>query len=164
MVFYPPPWVPKLPFGKSAVSPAPLRVWFLYRLPDSARHATNVNPDPPDSVTIGEFMNSDAYGRFPISKSRNPFTCGLTGKTYTTKESHERSEQLAKALSKIMGWAPNRDSPWDKVIGLFSVNTVCDLNAPKRASATGPGPDSRKASGPGYSQSHQEEIMALPRR
>ena len=115
-------------------------------------------------MTIGEFMNSDAYGRFPLSKSRNPFTCGLTGKTFTTKESHERSEQLAKALSKIMGWAPNHDSPWDKVIGLFSVNTVCDLTIPMRANATGPEPGARKPSVMVYSQSRQEAIWHVPRR
>ncbi|KAL2198596.1 hypothetical protein P885DRAFT_32273 [Corynascus similis CBS 632.67] len=94
MVFYPPPWVPKLPF------------------------------DPPDSVTIGDFMKSEIYGRRPISKSRNPFTCGLTGKTYTVAESHRRSDVLAKALSKIMGWEPNADSPWDKVVAVFSFNTI----------------------------------------
>ncbi|KAL2180936.1 uncharacterized protein P884DRAFT_216630 [Thermothelomyces heterothallicus CBS 202.75] len=94
MVFYPPPWVPKLPF------------------------------DPPDSITIGEFMRNEIYGRRPISKSRNPFTCGLTGKTYTAIESYQRSDEIAKALSKIMGWQPNADSPWDKVIAVFSFNTI----------------------------------------
>ncbi|KAH8886696.1 acetyl-CoA synthetase-like protein [Thozetella sp. PMI_491] len=94
MVFYPPPWVPKLPF------------------------------DPPDSIPIHEFMASETTGRYPISKSRNPFTCGLTGKTYTTTESHDRAYQIAKALSKITGWEPNQDSPWEKVIGVFSFNTI----------------------------------------
>ncbi|KAL2149836.1 hypothetical protein VTH82DRAFT_7512 [Thermothelomyces myriococcoides] len=94
MVFYPPSWVPKLPF------------------------------DPPDSVTIGEFMRNEMYGRCPISKSRNPFTCGLTGKTYTVTETHQRSDEIAKALSKIMGWQPNADSPWDKVVGVYSFNTI----------------------------------------
>ena len=69
-------------------------------------------------------MTSEVSGRYPLSRSRNPFTCGLTGKTYTTAESHERSAQVAKALGAIMGWAPNTESPWDKVIGVFSFNTV----------------------------------------
>jgi len=69
-------------------------------------------------------MRSDIYGRRPIATSRNPFTCGITGKTFTTAESHERSDLIAKALSKIMGWEPNADSPWDKVVGIFSLNTV----------------------------------------
>ncbi|KAK0655893.1 hypothetical protein B0T16DRAFT_315553 [Cercophora newfieldiana] len=94
MVFYPPAWVPKLPF------------------------------DPPDSITVGEFTRNEIYGRRPITKSRNPFTCGITGKTFTTAQSHERSDLIAKALSKIMGWEPNADSPWDKVVGIFSLNTI----------------------------------------
>ncbi|KAG7291737.1 hypothetical protein NEMBOFW57_001757 [Staphylotrichum longicolle] len=94
MVFYPPPWVPKLPF------------------------------DPPDSITIGEFMRSEIYGRHPIAKSRNPFTCGLTGKTYSVTEAHKRTDLIAKALAKIMNWEPNADSPWDKVVGVFALNTI----------------------------------------
>jgi hypothetical protein len=69
-------------------------------------------------------MRNEIYGRRPIAKSRNPFTCGLTGKTYTVTESHQRSDLVAKALSKIMGWEPNVDLPWDKVVGVFSFNTV----------------------------------------
>jgi hypothetical protein len=69
-------------------------------------------------------MKSEIYGRCPISKSRNPFTCGLTGKTYTVTESHKRADLIAKALSKVTGWEPNADSPWDKVVAVFSFNTV----------------------------------------
>ncbi|KAK4145727.1 uncharacterized protein C8A04DRAFT_26472 [Dichotomopilus funicola] len=94
MVFYPPPWAPKLPF------------------------------DPPDSVTIGDFMRNELSGRRPISKSRNPFTCGLTGRTYTVEEAFQRSDLIAQALAKITGWRPNTDSPWDKVVAVFSFNTV----------------------------------------
>ncbi|KAK4137083.1 acetyl-CoA synthetase-like protein [Trichocladium antarcticum] len=94
MVFYPPPWVPKLPF------------------------------DPPDSLTVGDFMRSEIHGRHPIAQSRNPFTCGLTGKTFAVTESHNRSDLMAKGLSKTMGWAPNVDLPWDKVVGVFAFNTI----------------------------------------
>lgn len=94
MVFYPPAWVPKLPF------------------------------DPPDSITVAEFTQNEVYGRCALEKSRNPFTCGITGKTYTTAESHARSDAIARALSRVMGWEPNVDSPWDKVVGVFSLNTI----------------------------------------
>ncbi|KAK0749407.1 hypothetical protein B0T18DRAFT_322482 [Schizothecium vesticola] len=94
MVFYPPPWVPKLPF------------------------------DPPDSISVGDFMRSEIHGRREIAKSRNPFTCGITGRTFTTAEAYRRSDNVAKALSKVMGWEPNVDSPWDKVVGFFSFNTI----------------------------------------
>jgi len=69
-------------------------------------------------------MRSEIHGRREIAKSRNPFTCGITGRTFTTDEAHRRSDNVAKALSKIMGWEPNVDSPWDKVVGFFSFNTV----------------------------------------
>jgi hypothetical protein len=69
-------------------------------------------------------MKSETCGRRPIAKSRNLFTCGLTGKTYTVAESHQRTDLIARALSKVMGWEPNTDLPWDKVVAVFSVNTV----------------------------------------
>lgn len=69
-------------------------------------------------------MRSEVHGRRKIAKSRNPFTCGITGRTFTTVEAHRRSDNVAKALSKVMGWQPNVDSPWDKVVGVFSFNTV----------------------------------------
>lgn len=69
-------------------------------------------------------MSNEAYGRYPISQSRNPFTCGITGKTYTTVEAFQRRELLARALAKIMGWTPNDLTPWEKVVGVFSFNHV----------------------------------------
>ncbi|KAL7770438.1 hypothetical protein CFE70_000372 [Pyrenophora teres f. teres 0-1] len=94
MPFYPPSWVPKLPF------------------------------DPPDSIPISEFMLNDVYGRHPLGYSRNPFTCGLTGKTYTALEVNERVDYLARGLAKELGFDPNKGSEWDKVIAVFSVNTI----------------------------------------
>ena len=75
-------------------------------------------------------MRSEIHGRHPIAKSRNPFTCGLTGKTHSVTESHRRSDLIAKALSKVMGWEPNVDSPWDKVVAVFSFNTVSARDIP----------------------------------
>jgi ribosome assembly protein SQT1 len=70
-------------------------------------------------------MLNDAYGRHPLKKSRNPFTCGLSGRTYTAVEVADRVEHLARALSKEFGWHPNQGTEWDKVIGIFALNTVC---------------------------------------
>lgn len=64
------------------------------------------------------------YGRYPISRSRNPATCGITGKTYTVTEAFQRREFLARALSKITGWTPNDGTPWEKVVSVFSFNNV----------------------------------------
>jgi hypothetical protein len=94
MPFYPPPWVPKLPF------------------------------DPPDSIPISDFMLDENYGRHPLGYSHNPFTCGLTGKTYESLVVRERVDYLARGLAKELGFDPNKGSEWDKVIAVFSLNTV----------------------------------------
>lgn len=94
MPFYAPDWVPKLPF------------------------------DPPDSISIDRFILDENYDRHPLGYSRNPFTCGLTGKTYSALEVKERVDFLARALSRELGFLPNEGTEWNKVIGVFSVNTV----------------------------------------
>ena len=94
MVFYPPSWVPDLPF------------------------------DPPDSIPISDFMLNEAYGRRAIGASRPPFTCGITGLEYSAYEVRERVDKLARGLSTELGWTPNEGSEWDKVVGVFTVNTV----------------------------------------
>ncbi|KAI1454058.1 acetyl-CoA synthetase-like protein [Annulohypoxylon moriforme] len=94
MVFTPPAWVPQLPF------------------------------DPPDSIPLHEFWSSERYGRQPLARSRNPYTCGVTGKTYTATEMTERYQLLARSLAKRMGWRANEETPWDKVVGLFSFNSI----------------------------------------
>src|ERR1700709_51042 len=70
-------------------------------------------------------MLDNAYGRCPLKKSRNPFTCGISGRTYTAVEMVDRVEHLSQALSKEFGWHPNKGTEWDKVIGIFALNTVC---------------------------------------
>ncbi|OTB03922.1 hypothetical protein M426DRAFT_321224 [Hypoxylon sp. CI-4A] len=99
MVFTPPAWVPQLPF------------------------------DPPDSIPIHEFWSSERYGRRSLLLSRNPFTCGITGKTYTTAEATERYELLARSLAKRLGWRVNEGSPWDKVVGVYSFNSIDYMGA-----------------------------------
>ncbi|KAH9889197.1 acetyl-CoA synthetase-like protein [Xylariomycetidae sp. FL2044] len=94
MVFTPPAWVPELPF------------------------------DPPESIPAFEFLGSERYGRKPFDKSHNPFTCGLTGKTFSNAEFIERYELMARSLAKRMGWRANEETPWDKVVGIFSVNSI----------------------------------------
>jgi hypothetical protein len=69
-------------------------------------------------------MLDDAYGRRPLKTSRNPFTCGISGKTYTAQEMVDRTDLLARALAKEFGWQPNQGTEWDKVAGIFALNTV----------------------------------------
>lgn len=97
MVFTSPSWVPQLPFS------------------------------PPDSVSICDFMLEEHHGRHPLGYSNNPFTCGLTGKTYTSLEVRERVDYLARGLAKELGFHPNKGSEWDKVVAVFSVNTLDTL-------------------------------------
>ena len=94
MVFTAPPWVPKLAF------------------------------EPPDSIPISEFMLNEKYGRHPLAQSKPPFTCGLTGAEYSALNVRERVDKLARALSRELGWQANRGTEWDKVAGVFSINTV----------------------------------------
>lgn len=69
-------------------------------------------------------MLDENYGRHPLGYSFNPFTCGLTGKTYNSLDVRERVDLLARGLAKELGMQPNEGSEWDKVIAVFSVNTV----------------------------------------
>ncbi|KAF2440168.1 acetyl-CoA synthetase-like protein [Karstenula rhodostoma CBS 690.94] len=92
--FYPPSWVPKLPF------------------------------DPPDSISIADFIFDENYGRHPLGYSRPMFTCGITGKEYSALEVKERVDYLARGLAKELGWRPNEGTEWHKVIGVFSLNTI----------------------------------------
>lgn len=69
-------------------------------------------------------MLDEQYGRIPFVNSRDPFTCGISGKSYTNEQVKERSGYLASALSKELGWKPNSGSEYDKVMGIFALNTV----------------------------------------
>ena len=110
MVFLPQAFVPKLPF------------------------------DPPSDIPVYEFLFNEKYGRKPIKESLNTFTCGVTGKSYKAEDVRDQVEQLAKSLSKRLGWDP-KESPIDKldktqppnpdskllgekVLCVFSYNTV----------------------------------------
>jgi hypothetical protein len=69
-------------------------------------------------------MLSEKNGRQALGTSLDPFICGITGKRYSMYEVKDRVEQLARALSKEFGWKPNAGTEWDKVMGVFSLNTV----------------------------------------
>ncbi|KEZ41351.1 hypothetical protein SAPIO_CDS7464 [Scedosporium apiospermum] len=82
-------------------------------------------PAVPDSITIEQFMNDETYNRKPLRESRNPYTCGITGKTYTAQETKERTNFLSRAIGKRLEFAPNDDAtPWEKVVAVFSVNAI----------------------------------------
>lgn len=80
--------------------------------------------EPPDSIPIADYIFNDEYRDRSLETSKNPFTCGLSGKTYSNKEVMERIELIARSLSKEIGWKPNEGTEWEKVVGIFSVNSV----------------------------------------
>ncbi|KAB8218721.1 hypothetical protein BDV33DRAFT_192525 [Aspergillus novoparasiticus] len=84
-------------------------------------------PAIPDNIPISEFMLNDQYGRNPLQKSRDPFTCGITGKSYSGAQVAERVDYLARALAKEFNWTPNQGTEWDKTLAVFSVNTIDTL-------------------------------------
>ncbi|KAL1956752.1 hypothetical protein VTO42DRAFT_6805 [Malbranchea cinnamomea] len=81
-------------------------------------------PYPPDDVAICDFMLDEKHGRHPFAASRDPYTCGLSGRTYSTAKIAERVEALARALAKEFGWHPNKGSEWDKVVAIYSFNSI----------------------------------------
>jgi ribosome assembly protein SQT1 len=81
-------------------------------------------PAPPDSIPISELIFNEKYGRRAFSNSRDPFTCGLSGKSYTLTQVQYRCNNLAKALSKELQWRVNDGGEYSKVAGIFCLNTV----------------------------------------
>ena len=81
-------------------------------------------PPIPDNIPLSEFMLTDLYGRNPLGYSRDPFTCGITGKSYSALEVVDRVDYLSRALSKELNWKPNTGTEWDKTLAIFSLNTV----------------------------------------
>ncbi|SPO00160.1 probable phenylacetyl-CoA ligase [Cephalotrichum gorgonifer] len=80
--------------------------------------------DVPDSITLEQFINDEKYGRHPSARSRNPYTCGITGKTFTCEEVKNRTTYMARAISKRLGFLPNEDTEWHKVACIYSLNTI----------------------------------------
>ncbi|KAJ5148690.1 hypothetical protein N7448_000268 [Penicillium atrosanguineum] len=81
----------------------------------------------PDSIPICDFMLDEKYGRVAHDKSRDPYTCGLTGKSYSSREVVSRVDHIARGLAKEFGWKPNQGSEWDKTIAVFALNTIDSL-------------------------------------
>ncbi|OJI84509.1 hypothetical protein ASPTUDRAFT_668386 [Aspergillus tubingensis CBS 134.48] len=84
-------------------------------------------PPIPDNIPLSEFMLTDLYGRNPLGYSRDPFTCGITGKSFSALEVVDRVDYLSRALSKELNWKPNTGTEWDKTLAIFSLNTIDTL-------------------------------------
>ncbi|WYZ45917.1 hypothetical protein EsH8_IX_000142 [Colletotrichum jinshuiense] len=81
-------------------------------------------PDVPDTVPICDFMFDERYGRHPIAGSLDTYTCGLGGASISAQGQKSRVELLARSLAQELGWRVNQGSEFDKVVGIFALNTV----------------------------------------
>lgn len=81
-------------------------------------------PDLPDSISLEEFMRNEKYGRRPLASSKDPYTCGVTGKTYSAAEVVRRTDFAARAIGRRLGFDVREGTEWDRVVGLYSFNTV----------------------------------------
>ncbi|KAJ3534109.1 hypothetical protein NM208_g7686 [Fusarium decemcellulare] len=75
-------------------------------------------PHVPDSITVEEFVNTEAHGRQPFSKSRNPYTCGITGQSRTVAGVAQRVDHLARAIVKNIGFDTLDGTEWDRVVAI----------------------------------------------
>ena len=80
--------------------------------------------DIPDTVPLPDFLLDNKYRSVPHEQAKNPFTCGLSGKTYTSLEWKDRVGWLARALHQELGFQVNQGTEWEKVIGIYTLNTV----------------------------------------
>jgi hypothetical protein len=98
MVFLPPSWVPEF------------------------------HLDLQDSIPLCDFMLDERHGRHPLNKSSDPYTCGITGKTFSAQEQKTRVSYLSRSLAKEFAWQVNKGSEFDKVVAVFVPNLVSALH------------------------------------
>ncbi|KAJ0414846.1 hypothetical protein BJY00DRAFT_320714 [Aspergillus carlsbadensis] len=78
----------------------------------------------PDTITVGDFALQGNASLPPQCGGKAPFVDGITGKSYSTKTLLERVEWLSRSLAQEFGWSPNEGSPEDKVVAVYSWNTL----------------------------------------
>lgn len=81
-------------------------------------------PEIPDNVPICDFMLDEQYGRRPYSESWDTYTCALSGRSITATQQRDHVEKLSRALAQQFGWKVNEGTEYDKVVGVFALNTV----------------------------------------
>ena len=79
-----------------------------------------MDQEAPDWLTVGDFV----LGTKGAPGDKAPFVDPLSNQTYTIETLRLRVDHLARGLAEDLNWSPNEGSPWDKVVGVFSLNTV----------------------------------------
>ncbi|KAL0940147.1 AMP-binding enzyme [Colletotrichum truncatum] len=81
-------------------------------------------PTIPDTVPLCEFMFDERHGRCPFAESLNAYTCGLSGLSISAEHQKTQVDFIARSLAHELGWHVNRGSEFDKVVGIFALNTI----------------------------------------
>lgn len=84
----------------------------------------HISVSTPDNQLVGDFVVERKHSLYEWSNDKPAVVCALTGKSYTINDVKNRVSNLSKGLSKRLGWSPNSNSPWNKVVGILSYNTV----------------------------------------
>ncbi|EED13572.1 AMP dependent ligase/synthetase, putative [Talaromyces stipitatus ATCC 10500] len=78
----------------------------------------------PDDLPVGDFVLS-GYQSLRSEKSReSSLICGITGKQYSIQTISGQVDLVARSLSNELGWKPNEGESWDKVLAIYSFNSV----------------------------------------
>lgn len=122
------------PFAQHGLRPArlpPPAARYVFTCPPAPPPSPPLTgpPDPPDSITVDEFINSERHGRRPFATARDPYTCGLTGASHRAADVPRRVDCLARAIGRRLGLGPREGCEWDRVVGLYSLNTVGLIDA-----------------------------------
>ncbi|KAL4812985.1 hypothetical protein BDW67DRAFT_193115 [Aspergillus spinulosporus] len=79
----------------------------------------------PASCPIHEFLvKRENRHLYDWSEEKPALVCAVSGQSYTIKTIADRVDALARSLGRELGWFPNTGSPWNKVVGIFSFNTL----------------------------------------
>ncbi|KAF6819023.1 AMP-binding enzyme [Colletotrichum musicola] len=81
-------------------------------------------PTIPDTVPLCDFMFDERFGRCAYSESLDAYTCGISGSKISAFEQKIQVDVLARALAEELGWRVNEGNEFDKVVGIFALNTI----------------------------------------
>jgi len=83
--------------------------------------------EPPSNTLVADFLFTQLWpGTGPTQDGAvsGMLVCAVTGASWSMPKIRDRVDLLARSLCKRLDWQPNIGSPWNKVVGIFSVNTV----------------------------------------
>lgn len=69
-------------------------------------------------------MFDEKHGRASLAKSKDAYVCGITGTKISATQQKQHYTYLARALAKEFGWEVNKGTEYEKVCGVFALNTI----------------------------------------